>query len=284
MVGFAANSLLCRAALRAGAIDAAAFTAIRLAAGASVLMAIVRLRGSAAQGEGTWTGAIALSAYAVAFSYAYLRIEAAAGALVLFGSVQVTMIAGGLVRGERPAARQWAGWLMAVAGLVVINAPGLSAPPPGGAALMMLSGVAWGVYSLHGRRIGRPLAATAGNFARSFPVTLALVVFVVASRAHVTTTGAALAAASGGIASGLGYSLWYAAVPALGATRAATVQLSVPVLTALAAIALLGEPLRPAVAIGGAAIVGGLAVALWAGSSLPPRSPARVLDDAGGDP
>jgi drug/metabolite transporter (DMT)-like permease len=267
MIGFAANSLLCRAALRGGGggeIDAASFTAIRLATGAVVLVALVTARKTSVRGEGTWISALALAAYAVAFSYAYLQIGAATGALLLFGSVQLTMIVGGLLRGERPTARQWLGWLVALGGLVVINAPRLDPPPPRGAALMMAAGVAWGIYSLRGRGITRPLVATAGNFARSVPIAALLVAVALATQAHASATGIALAAASGGIASGLGYSLWYAAVPSLGATRAAVVQLSVPVLTAVAAIFVLGEPLRTTVAIGGAAIVGGLALALRA--------------------
>lgn len=267
MIGFAANSLLCRAALRDGAIDAASFTAIRLATGAVVLVVIVTARrapDASLRREGTWLSSLALAGYAVAFSYAYLEIGAAAGALVLFGSVQLTMIAGGLLRGERPTPRQWLGWLLAIAGLVVLNAPGLDPPPPAGAALMAVAGIAWGIYSLRGRGITRPLVATAGNFARSVPIAALLVAIALASRAHASPLGIALAAASGGLASGLGYSLWYAAVPSLGATRAAVVQLSVPVITAIAAIFLLGEPLRPTVAIGGAAIVGGLALALRA--------------------
>ncbi len=262
LVGFTANSLLCRAALSGGAIDAASFTAIRLTAGAVVLVAIVAARKGSVRGQGTWASALALALYAVAFSYAYLRIGAAAGALVLFGSVQMTMLAGGLLRGERPAPAQWFGWLLAVGGLVVINAPGLDPPPPAGAALMVVAGVAWGVYSLRGRGVTQPLAATAGNFARCVPVAAVLTVVALANGAHASVAGIALAAASGGIASGIGYSLWYAAVPALGATRAAVVQLSVPVITALAAVVLLAEPLRLPLAIGGAAIVGGLAIAL----------------------
>jgi drug/metabolite transporter (DMT)-like permease len=270
MIGFAANSLLCRGALRGGAIDAATFTAIRLATGAAVLVAIVIARegGSALRsnrrGEGTWLSAVALAAYAVAFSYAYLEIGAAAGALLLFGAVQLTMITGGLLRGERPTPRQWLGWLLAIAGLVVINAPRLDPPPVGGAVLMMLAGIAWGIYSLRGRGVTRPLVATASNFARSVPIAALLVAIAFATRAHASPLGIALAAASGGIASGLGYSLWYAAVPSLGATRAAVVQLSVPVITAIAAVVILAEPLRPTVAIGGGAIVGGLALALTA--------------------
>lgn len=264
MVGFAANSLLCRAALRGGAIDAASFTAIRLATGAIVLVAVVTARRTPVGGEGTWASMLALAAYAIAFSFAYLEIGAGAGALILFGSVQLTMIAGGLLRGEHPLAQQWLGWLVAIGGLVAINAPGLDPPPPRGAALMAAAGVAWGIYSLRGRGIKRPLVATAGNFARSVPIVALLVAIAFATGAHATPYGIALAAASGGIASGLGYSLWYAVVPALGSTRAAIVQLSVPVITAAAAVGLLAEPLRLNVALGGAAIVGGLALALSA--------------------
>ncbi len=274
MIGFSANSLLCRAALRGDSIDAASFTAIRLAAGAAVLVAIVLARGhgepSRAAERGSWPSAIALAAYAVAFSYAYLRIGAAAGALVLFGSVQLTMIVGGLIHGERPSHRQWLGWLVAVGGLVAINAPGLDPPPPLGAALMVAAGVAWGVYSLRGRGVTRPLLATAGNFARCAPIAAALGAIALVG-GHVTGLGIGLAIASGGLASGCGYALWYAVVPALGATRAAVVQLSVPVLTTLAAVALLAEPLHANVALGGGAIVGGLAIAL-AGRTKPTSS------------
>ena len=262
MIAFAANSLLCRAALRGGAIDAASFTAIRLAAGAAMLVAIVLARKSSVRNEGSWASMLALAAYAVGFSYAYLQIGAAAGALILFGSVQLTMIAGGLLRGEHPSLQQAAGWLVAATGLVVINAPGLDPPPPRGATLMAAAGIAWGIYTLRGRGVTRPLIATAANFARSVPIAALLTAIAFATHAHATPMGIALAVASGALASGIGYSLWYAAVPALGGTRAALVQLSVPVITALAAVTILGEPLRTNVLIGGAAIVGGLALAL----------------------
>jgi len=262
MLGFAANSLLCRAALRGGAIDAASFSAIRLATGAIVLVAIALARKTPIRGEGTWLSMLALATYAVGFSYSYLEVGAAAGALILFGTVQLTMIIGGLLRGERPTIQQWLGWFVAVGGLVVINAPGLDPPPARGAGLMAIAGIAWGIYSLRGKGVTRPLAATAGNFARSLPIAGLLVAIAFATHAHASPLGIALAAASGGIASGIGYSLWYAALPALGATRAAMVQLSVPVITALAAVTLLAEPLRLNVALGGAAIVGGLALAL----------------------
>ena len=202
--------------------------------------------------------AIALAAYAIAFSFAYLRIGAAVGALVLFGSVQLTMIVGGLLRGEHPTARQWLGWLVAVAGLVALNAPNLDPPPPVGSALMATAGIAWGIYSLRGRGIDRPLVATAGNFARCLPIALVLLLF----HAHASTTGIAPAVASGAIASGLGYSLWYAALRGLTATRAAVLQLIVPVLATAGGIALLGESIDARLVAAGAVILVGVALAI----------------------
>jgi drug/metabolite transporter (DMT)-like permease len=264
MIAFAANSLLCRAALRGGALDAPSFTAIRLVSGALVLAAITRAgREPGAASSGSWRSAFALAAYAVTFSYAYLRIGAGTGALLLFGSVQLTMVIGGILRGERPTPRQWVGLAVAAAGMVVINLPSLDAPPPAGAALMTASGVAWGIYSLRGRGATRPLATTAGNFARSVPIAAGLAVIAVATSAHVTTQGVALAIASGGLASGLGYGLWYTVLPSLGAARAAIVQLSVPVIAAAGGIAVLDEPLRLHAAVGGAVILAGLALALY---------------------
>jgi drug/metabolite transporter (DMT)-like permease len=267
MIAFAANSLLCRAALRGGAIDAASFTAIRLASGAAVLLVLARRTArEPSPPAGSWPSALALTAYAIAFSIAYLEMGAGTGALILFGSVQITMIAGGVIRGERPAAAQWLGVAIALGGLVAITAPTLHAPPPGAAALMAAAGVAWGIYSLRGRGVTRPLAATAGNFLRGVPFAAAIAAIGLAAGAWVTPRGAALAIASGALASGVGYSLWYAAVPSLGATRAAVVQLSVPVIAAAGAIALLAEPLTATLAGGGAAVVGGLALALVAGT------------------
>ena len=270
MVAFAANSLLCRAALRGGAIDAASFTAIRLVSGALVLLPLTRLRsrrgtapGDARGSGGSWGSALALAVYAVTFSFAYLRIGASTGALLLFGSVQLTMIAGGLVRGEHPTPRQWVGFSIAASGMVMINLPSLDAPPPAGAALMLAAGVAWGVYSLRGRGATRPLATTAGNFARSLPIAAGLAALAVATSAHVTARGVILAVASGGVASGLGYGLWYTVLPSLGAARAAIVQLSVPVIAAAGAITVLDEPLHRHVALGGIVILDGLALALW---------------------
>jgi drug/metabolite transporter (DMT)-like permease len=272
MISFAGNSLLCRAALRGGAIDAVSFTAIRLASGVVVLVAITRVgRDDDADRHGSWSSAIALGLYAIAFSYAYLGLGAGAGALLLFGSVQLTMITGGMVRGERPSLRQWIGLAVAAAGMVVINLPSLDAPPIGDAALMIGAGIGWGIYSLGGRGARRPIRATAGNFVRCLPFIAAFAAISVAATAHVTARGAALAVVSGAVTSGLGYCLWYAVLPSLGAARAAIVQLSVPVIAAAGAIVLLDEPLRRHVAIGGAIILGGLALALWQRRVAPPR-------------
>ncbi len=277
MVAFAANSLLCRGALRGGALDAASFTALRLVSGAAVLVVLARARREPALAtSGSWQSAVALAAYAAAFSYGYVRVGAGAGSLLVFGAVQLTMIAGGLRRGERPTGRQWLGLVVAASGMAVINLPSLDAPPPAGAALMLASGVAWGVYSLRGRGAAHPLAITAGNFARSVPIAAGFAAIAIAAAAHVTLRGVVLAIASGGIASGLGYALWYAVLPSLGAARGAIVQLSVPVIAAGGAIVLLDEPLRRHVAIGGAIVLGGLALALWKRAPAPAPADLRT--------
>jgi drug/metabolite transporter (DMT)-like permease len=276
MIAFAANSLLCRAALRGGAIDALSFTAIRFVSGALVLVAITQARRSDdTSRDGSWTAAIALGGYAIAFSLAYLRLGAGTGALLLFGSTQFTMIGGGLVRGERPTLRQWVGLAVAGIGMVVINLPSLDAPPPGGAALMIAAGVGWGLYSLRGRGAKRPIRATAGNFVRCLPFTVAYGVIAIATTAHVTARGVVLAATSGVVTSGLGYCVWYAVLPSLGAARGAIVQLSVPVIAAVGAILLLHEPLGLHLAIGGAIILGGLGLALWQRRLVPAAAAAR---------
>lgn len=265
MVAFAANSLLARAALRGGAIDATSYTAIRLASGALVLVAITQARRAPGQParDGSWWSAFVLCVYAIAFSCAYLSLGAGTGALLLFGSAQLTMLTGALLRGERPTIRQWIGFAIAATGLVVLNLPSLDPPPPGGAALMLASGVGWGLYSLHGRGAARPIAATAGNFARSVPFAIVLGAIALATSAHLTERGVLLAIVSGAITSGLGYCIWYTVMPSLGAARGAFVQLSVPVIAAAGGLVLLAEPLRRHVAIGGAIILGGLALALY---------------------
>lgn len=262
LIGFAANSLLCRMALGASSADAWSFTAIRLGAGALTLAALARISAGSAQARegGNWTSAVALFAYAAAFSLAYLRLSTGTGALVLFASVQATMIGWGILRGARPALLEWAGIAVALAGLALLTLPGATAPDPLGLSLMVVAGAAWGAYSLRGRASRSPLAATAGNFMRSVPFALAgLAVGFAGDSLHVGGRGAALAVASGALASGVGYSLWYLALPGLTATRAAVVQLVVPVLAALAGIALLGESATPRLVAAGALILGGVA-------------------------
>jgi drug/metabolite transporter (DMT)-like permease len=263
MIAFSANSLLCRLALRDGAIDASTFTAIRLGSGALVLWAIARLRDGTMDGAGSWGSAFALFAYAATFSFAYVRLPAAVGALLLFCSVQVTMIGWGLASGERIRPAQALGLALAIGGLVGLLWPGLSAPPPLSAALMIAAGVAWGAYSLRGRRAGDPTVATAGNFLRAVPFAVVLSLATLGD-ARADAAGIAYAVASGALASGMGYAIWYTALPGLTATKAATIQLSVPVITAVAAVALLSETVTLRLVLGSVAILGGIALVVAA--------------------
>lgn len=273
MVAFAGNSLLCRAALRDTDIDAASFTSLRLASGALVLALLVWLRGGRVRAGGSWLSALALFIYAAGFSLAYLGLGTAMGALLLFGAVQATMIGVGLVRGDRPNRWQWLGFVLAFGGLVGLLLPGLSAPPIAQAALMLVAGTAWGVYSLRAKGAGEPTLATAGNFLRALPLTVIFSV-VLWPQAQVDVPGVALALASGALASGLGYAVWYAALPLLQATTAATVQLSVPVIAALGGVLLLAEPLTPRLLVAGTAILGGILLVILAKTVTPTaRSP-----------
>ncbi len=273
---FAGNSLLCRPALAGGSVDATTFTAIRLASGA--LMLALLARGRPADTRSTrakWTSATALFGYAAPFSYAYLKLGAALGALMLFAAVQATMMGWGVSRGERPRALAYVGFAVAIAGLVSLTLPGKSAPDPLGAATMALAGVAWGVYSLLGRVApGDPVVITAGSFARAAPMAAAVFV-VVALRfgAQASPRGVALAAASGALASGLGYSVWYAALRHLSVTRASILQLLVPVISAAGAVVLLGESVSARLAGASAAILSGVALTISARSSAAPRPP-----------
>lgn len=260
MMAFAANSLLCREALRHTAIDPATFTLIRIGSGAVVLALLARWKCQGRKG-GNWGSALALVGYAVAFSFAYLSLSAGTGALLLFGAVQVTMIGRGLLAGERLRALQTVGLVLALSGLVGLLAPGISAPHPLGALLMIAAGIAWGLYSLRGRAESDALAANAGNFLRGVPLAGgALAVFALLGSPSLDSHGVLLALASGGVASGMGYALWYVAVRGLPATHAATVQLSVPVITALAGAVLLGESLGLRLALASAAVLGGIAL------------------------
>ena len=259
LVAFAANSILTRAALTATAIDPLSFTAIRIASGALMLWLIVRLRPGLAAGRGSWGSALALFAYAALFSMAYLSLTAATGALLLFGSVQVTMISWSLFTGDRLTPAQWSGFGLALAGLGWLLLPGLAAPPPGPAALMVTAGVAWGIYTLRARGAGDPTRVTASNFLlASIPAALIAVAFF--ARASLDFTGILLAAASGALASGLGYAVWYAALKQIRTPTAAVAQLSVPVITAIAGVGLLAEPLSLRLVLAGVAVLGGIAL------------------------
>ncbi len=263
MLAFAGNSILCRLALRDGAIDPASFTSIRLVAGSLVLLIIFSMahRGKSLRTNGSWVSALALFAYAICFSYAYISLSAGAGALILFGFVQATMIAIGIWSGERPKIAEWLGWLVAFSGLVWLLFPGAEAPPAVGATLMAAAGIAWGLYSLRGRAESDALAATASNFTLSVALVFVLMV-VTFSDAELSATGIVLAVVSGALTSGLGYVIWYLALENLSAMQAALVQLSVPAIATAGGILLLGEPLSFRLVASGSLVLGGICLAL----------------------
>ena len=262
LVAFAANSILCRVALRDATVDPATFSTIRLIAGAGTLALVTAWNQRAALADaGSWTSAALLTIYAVPFSFAYVSLSAGTGALILFGSVQVTMLIAALGSGERPHVGQWAGLTMALAGLVILVFPGLTAPPLTAAVLMATAGVSWGAYSWRGRSSTNPLAHTTGNFVRAVPFVVA-VSLVSLSRTHVEARGIVLAAASGALASGLGYVAWYAALRGLTGMQAAVVQLSVPMLAAMGGVAFLAEGVSVRLVLSTIVVLGGIALAI----------------------
>jgi drug/metabolite transporter (DMT)-like permease len=261
MLAFAANSLLCRFALQQDRIDPASFGAVRLLAGALVLAIVMRARRQPVAAAGDWRSAALLFAYVALFSFAYVSLAAGTGALILFGAVQLCMLGVGLLRGERFAPAGWLGLLLALAGLAVLLLPGAAAPSLLGAALMAGAGIAWGGYSLRGKGVPDPLAATAGAFIRAAPLGL-LPVLALLPALHADARGVALALASGALSSGLGYVVWYAALRRLSALRAAVVQLSVPLIAALGGVLLLGEAFTLRLGLAALAILGGIALVL----------------------
>lgn len=277
MLAFAGNSLLCRMALKHTAIDPASFTTIRLISGAVTLWLVVRVRGGASAGGGNWLSALALFAYAAGFSFAYVSLPAATGALLLFGAVQATMIGHGLWTGERLGRMQLAGLMLAFAGLVGLLLPGLSAPPLAGSVFMLGAGLAWGIYSLRGKAAGDPLRVTAGNFLRAAPIAAALGVFMM-NGTPLDRAGIGYAVLSGALASGIGYAIWYTALPALKATQASIVQLSVPVIAALGGILFLGEVLTLRLVLASAAILGGIALVILEKPAAQDTLPAVPAD------
>jgi drug/metabolite transporter (DMT)-like permease len=274
LTAFAGNSLFCRAALASTHIDAASFTTVRLLSGAVVLRLVVLIHRGAKAGGGNWLSALVLFAYAAGFSFSYVHLTAAAGALLLFGAVQTTMIGCGLWRGERLRELQMVGLILAIGGLVGLLLPGLSAPPLMGALLMLGAGVAWGVYSLRGKVSGNPLQVTAGNFARAAAMSSALSALL-SRNVSLDPEGIWYAVLSGALASGVGYVIWYMALPLLRATTAATVQLSVPVIAAMGGVFFLEEPLTLRLIVAAVAIIGGIGlVVLTGGRSETPAPPA----------
>ena len=263
LMAFAANSLLCRMALGKETIDAAGFTALRLISGALVLWLLMATmpRSEAAESKGTWMSAIMLFAYAVTFSFAYISLHTGTGALILFGAVQTTMFTIAVWRGEKPTLPEYAGLGIALGGVVYLVFPGIEAPPLGGAVLMALAGISWGIYSLRGRGAANPGAVTRDNFLRTIPFAL-LVGLIFLPTLQFSTRGVLLAVISGGITSAIGYIIWYAALQGLQATHAALVQLLVPVLAAAGGVLFLTEQLSVRLVVSAILILGGIALAI----------------------
>jgi drug/metabolite transporter (DMT)-like permease len=261
MVAFAANSVLARLAFATAGAEPLSYTGIRHAAGAITLALLLALRRQSLRPAGSWTGAAALFGYAILFSIAYILLGAGTGALILFASVQIGILGWAIYKGDRPGAIEWLGFFVAFAGLVYLVSPGVVAPHPLGALLMLAAGLCWAAYTLIGRGSVSPLADTAGNFIRSSPI--AAVMIVAGAMTHGVSPGAALyAVASGALASGIGYAVWYAVLPALSRTRAAIVQLTVPAIAAAGGVVFIGEALSLRLVVATVAIVGGVALAL----------------------
>ena len=292
LVAFALNSILCRLALRGEEADAAGFTAVRLASGAVALIVIsyvvdrrqsalthVRATDTRATGTGSWPSAFFLFAYAVCFSFAYLGLTAGTGALILFGSVQLTMIAVAIFRGERPFALEWLGLATAVGGLVYLVFPGLQSPPLASSLLMAAAGAAWGFYTLRGKDkkgSSDPLRDTTGNFVRAIPMA-AVVVVIFLPQIRLSTRGIVLAVISGAVTSGVGYTIWYAALKYHTAVRAAVLQLPVPLLTAFGGLILLGEIATARLWIASVLILGGIGMTSFSRKSEPTDSIYRSI-------
>lgn len=269
LVAFAANSVLARMALGDGAIDASGFTVIRLLSGAVMLViisAVVGRRSGAAKNSGrlsgslkggSWLGAVMLFVYAISFSFAYISLDTATGALILFGAVQITMIIVSLIKGNRPGVGEWTGLVLAFGGFVFLILPGISTPSAIGFALMGLSGIAWGFYTLQGRGSDNPLADTTQNFIRTVPM-IAIVALISMASARYSLQGIVLGVLSGGIASGIGYSLWYSALGGLSTTQAAVLQLLVPVIAALGGVIFISETITIRLVISAVLILSGI--------------------------
>ena len=265
MIAFAANSVLARLAFATAGAEPLSYTGIRLAAGAATLAVLLALRRRNVRLGGSWSGVAALFGYAILFSIAYILLGAGTGALILFASVQIGMLGWAVYRGGRPGLIEWLGFVVAFAGLVYLLSPGVVAPNPLGALLMLVAGLCWAAYTLIGRASTSPLDDTAGNFMRSSP--LAVVMIVAGALTHGVSLAAVIyAIVSGALASGLGYAVWYTALPSLSRTRAAIVQLTVPAIAGAGGVLFIGEALSPRLVIATIAIIGGVALAVISSS------------------
>ncbi|MDM3871743.1 DMT family transporter [Porticoccus sp. W117] len=264
LIAFAGNSVLCRLALEDAAMDAGSFTAIRLLSGLAVLLVILKLVKPSAgvtQSKGSWKAAFFLFVYALAFSFAYLSLETGVGALILFGAVQITMILVSLASGYRLHGLEWLGVLVAFAGFVYLVLPDLATPTFTGFVLMAVSGIAWGFYTLAGKNSENPLADTAYNFLRCMPLVVVLVALTY-QEAALSPRGVLLAVVSGGVTSGIGYAIWYAAMGGLSALQAAVLQLLVPVLAAAGGVVFASEGISLRLLLSSALVLGGILVVI----------------------
>lgn len=264
LIAFAANSVLCRLALGEQVIDAASFTVIRLLAGALVLVLIININRDKTKvySRGSWFASFMLFLYAITFSFAYITLDTGTGALILFGSVQITMIVLSLINGTRLHLTEWLGVVTAFCGFVYLVLPGVSAPSMSGFLLMTLAGIAWGIYTLKGRGSTSPLMDTAYNFLRTVPVVI-LLLLVTIKGSNFSLEGIVLAVISGAITSGIGYTIWYIALGGLSATQAAVLQLLVPVIAALGGVVFVSEAITLRLSISAIMILGGILMVVW---------------------
>jgi len=269
LIAFAGNSVLCRFALADGSIDAASFSTVRLVSGAIALLLILQAanRGKRPASHGSWMSAAMLFLYAVCFSFAYVSLDTGIGALILFGMVQATMVAGALWAGDRPSIPEWVGWILALAGFVYLVSPGITAPSPLGSVLMAIAGIGWGIYSLRGRNEPFALAGTTYNFVRSVPLVI-VVSALSLKEMHLSTNGIVLAILSGAITSGVGYAIWYTALRSISSMQAAMVQLSVPVLAAAGGVLFLAESVSVRLIVSSLLILGGIFLAIFGKAKL----------------
>ena len=263
MIAFAANSVLCRMALNEEGIDPASFTSIRLISGATILLLLVYASKARpkSSSKGSWASAAILFIYAVTFSFAYVSLDAGTGALIVFATVQITMITSALFQGKKMKSSEWIGVILAFGGFVYLVLPGVTAPSLSGLLLMILSGMAWGIYSLRGKSSSRPLDDNAFNFLRAIPFVIVLLLFSI-DKIQTTPQGITLAIVSGAITSGIGYTIWYMALKGLSAIHASIVQLIVPVIAAIGGVLFLSEIISLRLVVASILILGGISIAI----------------------